>query len=114
MRWGGQRVLGTEAICWCIDLRMGLDILTIQLLRRTPLECVCVMFYAVCTRLFDYEFKLGTVKFHHVSAVCSNLYLHDICVSDPFFKRWHMLACSSGSQQPGLNGNNAILQPPSR
>lgn len=49
MRWRGQGALGTEAICWCIDLRMRLDVLTIQLLQRTPLEslCVCVIFYAL-------------------------------------------------------------------
>lgn len=38
-------ILGTEAICWCIDLRMGLDVLTIQLQRRTPVGAR-VIFYA--------------------------------------------------------------------
>lgn len=41
MRWRGEWVLGTEAICWCIDLSVALDISTI-LLPRKPRWSQCL------------------------------------------------------------------------
>lgn len=80
--------------------------------------CVCdlLCIAAVCKILFepfDLEFKQETVKLHHASAVCGSLYVHDVCVSDAFFKRRHVLAHSSGNQQPCLYGNTPFCTPTS-
>lgn len=60
MRWRGEGVLGTEVICFWMDLRTGLHILTIQPPQRTLLECVL-------------SFMLKAHSFMCIAAVCKIL-----------------------------------------
>ena len=85
MRRRGQRLLGTDAICCRIDLRMGFDILTIQLLQRGLLEHVRMIFYAqsiffqhiaatVCKILFEPLITNSSWKSQVASGLCSMQY----------------------------------------
>lgn len=105
MGWRGQAALGTEAICWCIDLRMALDVLTIQ-----PCWSLCDL---LCSKHFlsahcccvNLNLWLWIQAANSHVASCLRCVPQSACTWYSSFKRWHVLPHPTGDQQPCLYGN---------